>query len=726
MKSFWGLSAFALAAVTATTGVQAQEADSARAGLDEVVVTARKLGAAERAQDVPIAITALRGEALTENFVVTLTDVGQLVPAARLNDNGTMPGTANFLMRGMGFFGSIPSDEPAVGVFLDGVYLGVNSGVLGNLDMLESVEVLRGPQGTLFGRNVTGGAILLKSRRPTDTFEMDARVSVAEHETHRASAFVGGPVAPGVMVSIAGSYRENGDYFENVLPTGQDRGESESTFVRPVVVFEPSPTTKLTLIYEHQKHTSDGLVAIDLISDKTLFGMSDFQVSANTNDTYGNFETNHAIAEFEWEIGGGVLTAIGGWRESASEVFFDADGSSRDLLAAFQNVYQDQRSVEVRYAWSPFDTVSGTVGVYYFDQNIENRELRRFGALALNARQAAAGLMDASSWAAFAQGDWEFAPKFTLTLGGRYTSETKEAHVASFPATLLGAGDCNATTQVCNFAFNNEKDWGYFSGLAALRWQFSENAQTYVSLTRGQRSGGYNLRNSLSAGSTPGPYDEEVVDAFEVGVKSEFFDRRLRLNASAYHNAYKDLQRTVFAPGGVGVAQIKLNAADATIQGLELEVQALLTDQLKLDGWISYTDASYEEFRGFDVNGDGVPDPAIAKDLDFASVPPLAGSIALSYEQPFSNGASLRARGSINYTDDRFGDERNTVNLPSYVTGDASIAFTLPGGHLTLTAFGKNLADEQYSDFVIISSGIRGLWAPSAPRTFGLELGYKY
>lgn len=729
MGKLWRASALALAAAWLyAPAAVAQEAqgEEAAGALDDIVVTARRMSAAERAQDIPLSITALRGDALTENQVATLADVSRLVPAARLNDNGTMPGTANFLMRGMGFFGSIPSDEPAVGVFLDGVYLGVNSGVLGNLDAMESVEVLRGPQGTLFGRNVTGGAIVLRSRRPTDEFEFDARVSAGEYESRRASFFVGGPVAPGFDLSLAGSYRENGDMFENRFPGGQDRGESDAMFIRPVAVFQPFANADLTLIYEHQEYNSDGLVAVDLLADIVLYDLGDFEVTPNTNDTFGDFRTDHFTAELVWDIGPGVLTAVAGWRDTESEVFFDADNSSRDLLAAFQNVYQDQRSLEVRYAWSPTDAISATIGAYYFDQNVENRELRVFGALAGNARQAAAGLLDASSAAVFAQGDIRFAENFVLTLGGRYTTETKDAQVASFPASLATAGDCNPTTLVCNFAFQDEEDWGYFSGLAALRWHFSDNAQAYISITRGQRSGGYNLRNSLSAGSTPGPYDEEVVDAIEAGVKSEFFDRRVRINASIYNNSYADLQRTVFAPGGVGVAQIKLNAADATIRGFELETSALLTDRLTFDGWIAYTDASYDEFRGFDVNGDGVPDPDLAKELDFASVPAWSAFAQLTYEHPFDNGATLRLRGSVNYADSRFGDERNTVEIDSYVTGDASAALTLPGDQWTLTVFGRNLADEMVSDFVIISSGIRSLWAPSAPRMFGVELAYSY
>lgn len=693
--------------------------------LEEVVVTARKMSNVESAQDIPLAVTAMQGDVIEKNFVATLTDVGKFAPAAQFNDNGTMPGTANFLLRGMGFFGSIPSDEPAVGIFLDGVYLGVNAGALGNVDMLESVEVLRGPQGTLFGRNVTGGAVQLRSKRPADEFEGRIAGRIENYEGYRASLYVSSPVTSELKTSLAASYRENGDYLENKFPGGDDRGESKNLFIRPIGVYSPSDILEITLIYEYQDQSTDGLMAKDLLGDIDTYNLGDFDITANTNNTKGDFETQQLTMEAVYDIGDGVLTAVAGWRDIETIAFFDADVSSRDLLAADQAVYQDQVSLEVRYAWSPVDNLDLTTGVYYFQQDVKNEEVRHFGALAMNAKQAAQGELTADSSAFFAQGDWRFMRDYSLTLGARYTQESKDASVASFPSSLAASGDCDPNTLECNYSFNDDENWGYFSGIAALKWQISDDAQAYVSWTRGQRSGGYNLRNSLAAGSTPGPYDEESVDAFEVGAKTELLDRKLRLNLSAYYNEYQDLQRTVFAPGG-GVAQVKLNAADAVIQGIEVEATALLSDNWTLTSWVAYTDAAYDEFVGFDVDGDNVPDPEEAKDLDFASVPDLSAFAQLTYTHYLDSGMELNFSGSAKYSGERYGDERNIVKLKSYTTIDASMGLLSADSKWKISLFGKNLTNEEYTDFAILASGIKGLWGISKPRTFGFDVSYSF
>lgn len=693
--------------------------------LEEVVVTARKKSNVESAQDVPLSVTALQGDMLEKSFVATLTDVGKFAPAAQFNDNGTMPGTANFILRGMGFFGSIPSDEPAVGIFLDGVYLGVNSGALGNVDLLESVEVLRGPQGTLFGRNVTGGAVQLRSKRPSDEFEAKISGRLESYEGYRTAFYVSSPISDTFSASLATSYRENGDYLDNKFPGGEDRGESENFFIRPIGVYTPTDKLQMTVIYEYQDQTTDGLMAKDLLGDVATYNLKDFDIAPNINDTKGDFETQQLTLEFEYELGNGVLTTIVGWRDIETTALFDADVSSRDLLAADQRVYQDQTSIEVRYAWSPLDSLDLTTGIYYFKQDVKNEETRYFGSLAGNVVQAAQGELAADSSAIFTQGDWRISEEFVLTTGIRYTEETKDAAVASFPASLAVPGDCDPSAGTCNYSFKDDKSWDYYSGLVSLKWQFSEDAQAYTSWTRGQRSGGYNLRNSLSAGSVPGPYDEETVDAFEIGLKSEMMNRRLRLNVAAYQNQYTDLQRTVFGPGG-GVSQIKLNAADAVIQGVEIEVTALLSESFTLTGWVAYTDASYDEFVGFDVDGDGNPDPELAKDLDFASVPKESAFVQLSYFHDMANGLELTASGSAKYSGKRFGDEKNVVELDSYTAVDATVGIGNSDDGWQVSLFGKNLTNEEYTDFSIISAGIKGLWSVSKPRTFGVEVSYSF
>ncbi len=667
--------------------------------LEEVVVTARKKSQAESVQEVPIAMTAVSGELIDKRFVKTLTDISKLAPNVNLDSVGTTPGTANFFIRGMGLFGSIPSDESYVGVFQDGIYYGVNSGVLTSMFDVEAVEVLRGPQGTLFGRNVTGGAVVIRSRRPTDEFDLRVRTLLGSDEQREVDFSVGGALSDNVLGKIAVGYQGNGDYFEN--DAGSDRGESDSYYVRPIVTFKVNEHAELTLIAEHNRFESDGVVNKRVTDD-----LPDHQVSLDY-DPEAEYETTNFIADLDWDVGKGNLRVIAGWRDTLTEGEGDLDGGSTLLSVTTIDpwtVDQDQKSFEVRYALPVGKLLDLTVGSYFFEQSIVYDESRAINGASLGGMK---GVLEQTSVGVFAQGDVALTDDLTLTLGARYTDEDKDAEVASL-------GQCDAFGNNCTLDFPGlSKSWGFFSGYTGLKWAFSDNANLFASWTRSFRSGGFNLRNI--APSTPGPFDKEQVNAFEIGLKSQWFDKRLRINASVFHNEFDDLQRTVVIPTVTSNRQEKLNVANAEIQGVELEVSAALSETLSLGVTFGYTDASYKE----DTNPD---DSLDFEQLDFANVPEKNAGLSLTY-MPTER---LEFTGTWNYTDKQFADDANLFPIKSYRVVDAFASYTFPGEKMKVSMFGKNLTDEEYTNFGATVGPLQILWGIAHPRTYGVEFSYMY
>jgi iron complex outermembrane receptor protein len=681
------------------------QASYAQPILEEVVVTARKKASGEAVQDVPIAITAVSGDIIENRLFMDLTDVGSIAPNVQLSAVGTLPGTANFFIRGMGVFGSIPSDESAVGVFLDGIYLGVNSGAVTNLFDVESVEILRGPQGTLFGRNVTGGAVSVKSGRPTEEFEGKARVGAGNESQGWVDLALGGRLSEKWLGKVAAGYRTNGDYFDNT--TGPDRGEASSFYVRPTAVYNATDDLSVTFIGQYEEFDGDGVISKNVALTDVL---DDHQLATDL-DGEAEYDVKHLIADVDWNVGDkGNVRIIAGWRETFTGAELDGDGQPKAVPKVHSNapwaVYQEQTSLELRYNTPIMESSDLTVGVYYLDQDVTYEESRLLNLGYETDKVVGAGAeLDHSSWAIFGQSDIGLSEVLTLIVGARYTSEEKSAEIGSF-------GFCDDFGSNCDFDFVDDDGWSFVSGNTTLKWDMSDNSQSYVGWTRSFRSGGYNLRNTLPA--SPGPYDEEQVDAFEIGVKSDLLDGRMRVNAAIFHNEYSDLQRTIIIDDpNTGIRQEKANAADATIQGLEIELNAIITDSFRIDLSAGFIDAEYDSFKGGDPSN------------DLPNVPETNGNITLLYSHALGDG-EIEARGAATYTDSQYGDVANSpeIQLDSYTVVDGSLSYTFPGQSLRISLWGKNLTDEEYTNFAL--SGLNALWAIAPPRRYGVELNYAF
>lgn len=756
VSSCFGKSLIALSvatAVFASTGAVAQSRSSAL--IQEVMVTAQKRSVAEGAQDVPIAISAYSGEKVEAMFAVDLQDVGATAPNVSLAQQGTVPHTGNFIIRGMGTAGqSIPSSDPAVGVVMDGMPYGVIYGVVTDLFDLESVEILRGPQGTLFGRNVTGGAVVMRTTRPSDEFSGKIKGTVGSHDQAEISAMVTGPLADRWSGKLAVMVKNRGGLWDNETLGGQ-QGASKSRMIHPAIRYD-ADNFDVTLLGQYAEINGDGPSARNFF----LFGNAIDPYKDNTTftDTKGesNLEWLNLILEANWDLWGGQMTAVGGYRDLEQMSWGDIDGAPGTVRFEFGpggGLDQEQWSLEVRWDGKITDKLNLTAGVNLFDQEYTYNERRLLIDLF---ERPASSTIEHLTGGIFAQADYDVTDTVVVTLGGRYSYEKKDAAIGVIgdpggtgtcsqlinlaelangaptarPPTFPGSPppfDRKINWSDCRQPFQDAESWTNVSPKVGVKWYINEDLMTFATYTRGFRSGGYNVRfadpslvtmpnNPLS---TPGPYDEEVVDAFEIGLKSEFMDGNVRLNASVFYNEYDDLQRSANNQQGV---QTIFNAATGTSKGFEIDVVAAVTERLIIEASYGYTDAGYDEAE-FLTRSTGKS----ASDFKFQMVPENTVSAAINYEHPVADQGYLNWRLAYSYVDKVASDDFNFLILPSYELYNASVSFTNMAEDVKVSLFGRNLTDEVYTHFGFDNTAIgsRTIWL-APPRTWGLEVSYKF
>ncbi|MEM8981505.1 MAG: TonB-dependent receptor [Pseudomonadota bacterium] len=710
-------------------GIGDEQAGSAQKLLQVIVVTAEKRDVARNAQDVPIAVNVLSGDAIEALQIDNVVDIGNTQPNVRLQSVGTVPGVANFSIRGIGLNSSVPSDEPTVGMVVDGVPLAATYGAYLDTFDVESVEVLRGPQGTLFGRNATGGVVSMRSRRPTEEFGFRGRFIVGSQDRVSLAGSVEGALAgDDLLGKVAVMVEDRDGFFDNGAIADDKIGERESIFIRPMLLWEPNDGLDLTLIAEYADIDGDGSIVqlTDRAGDlPNLFGFDPGEEDTLFSDPEGDNNTNwlQLTSDLNVSIGPGTLTSITGYRDSELSIgepsingplATDNDGTTLNLFNLQNKVEQSQFSQEIRYAASVLDDrLNFTVGGFYLIQDLDFQESRLVLGVLGAAPIATSSVLDQESFGLFGQLEFELIPDVFLLGGGRYSSDRKEVFIASF-------GECDAVF-ACTFGFQDSETFDDFSPRAGLRWEATEDITAYVSYTRGFRSGGYNFRNTAPA--TPGPYDDESVSAVEVGLKSEFADGRFRANLALFRNEYDDIQRTVLISG---TEQNVTNAASATVQGLELDLTLNPIDNLVLTGSLGLLDGEFDEFNGLDVNGDGIPDPDLALGLQLERAPELTYTVGALYDIPLENGSLFTLRASYSYTDETPINTVNSTFLPDFGLLNASLTYEFADGRTSLTAFGKNLTDEVY--------GVTGADIPSfvlftylePSRTWGLELKFEY
>ncbi len=694
---------------------QTEDAQSQRGGtldsLNQIVVTGTKTQNAEDVQDVALAVTAFNADTLEAFKVRDIQGLTFQAPNVSLDQIGTSRGTANFSIRGLGINSSIPSIDPTVGVFVDGVYLGINGGVVFDIFDLDSVEILRGPQGVLFGRNVTGGAVVINTGNPTEEFTGKFRAAVdgpfvdggRGGANYTASGVISGPIVEDTLLFKVGAYYNNDQgYFTNLFD-GSNHGEAETKILRGALEGRFGDLM-IRAKLDYFESDGDGPSA----QNRAIFERDTFDFSIDEPGFYSNEIWTGSLTA-EWDIGPGTLTNIFGYRDFKSRTRGDIDATPAFLFHSNARTEQDQISNELRYAIST-DRLDLTFGGFYFDQSLaydESRELRRdlpvqfqppvfFGG----------GRQDHEVIGAFAAAQYEFIDGLSLIAGLRWNQETKDAAVTYIvpraPCSVV-EGTCPTGTAPFNPAtetngFTDSVRFRNLSPKLGLQYEFA-NSQVYGHWSRGFRSGGYNFRITNvpvfnRAFNSTGNlfFDEEQVDTYEIGGKFQTFDGTFTLNLAAYRTEVQDMQREVnLADPGAGVVQNILNTADATITGFEAEARMRLSDSFIVTANIGLIDDEYDAIL-FDISGDGVINQTDF-DLRQPRVPEVTWGMGFIHELLMGDSEILtrvnfQYRDEFAYTDDNLGFIQDVKNL------EANITWVTPIEGFSLSVYGRNLLDE--------------------------------
>ncbi|MGS2723890.1 TonB-dependent receptor [Porticoccus sp. GXU_MW_L64] len=740
-------------AQTASASEEEGKSSAVRAlTLEEVVVTATKKANGENIQDAKLSVVAFGEQQLDALNIQDISSLSFKIPNVALDDIGTVKGVANFSIRGLGTNSSIPSIDPTVGTFVDGVFLGVNFGVIFDTFDLASVETLRGPQGVLFGRNVTGGAVVLNTTDPTDEFTAKVKVGLESGlrgtgANYTTQGIVSGPIAEGLLTGKLSVYYNNDDgWFENIVPgatpgdsTREDFGESETTVVRGALKYTPSDNVSLLVKYEHgdqdgqgpagQSHTNGSGVDGQIVN----FSRNSFDFSIDERG-FNRAEWDFVSAKLDIDVafGDGTITNIFGYREFSQFARTDIDSTPAFLFHGDLNTTQDQISNELRYNGRFLDEkFELTAGLFYFEQDLLYGEARDLLGGALT--QDGGGVLDQSTFGVFVSGEYQLTDAWSINAGLRWSDEQKDVEISSLALNVnapcfVVPGDPRSTT-ACVPDFIDSFNTSNLSPKVGLGYEFSDSLRFYGHWARSFRAGGFNFRNTITA-VPPGPFDDERIDSFEIGFKSEPV-AGARLNAAVFFNFLDDLQRETNVPdGGAGVVQVISNTADAEIFGIEVDATIPVSENLVLTGGFGYLDGDYTEIFS-DISGDGLID-GTDLGLEIPRLAPFTANFGLIYSWQMLGGDAI-FNASYAYRDRSFFTDNNNGVLNSADRVDTDLTLELNEGRLAISLYGKNLTDDvQFGGDTQLPSllgpvPLGGTFSPlSVGRQFGVEVQHNF
>ena len=736
----------ATVSVTAMNATQAIAAEGeASQGLDEIVVTARKR--VENLQDVSSSVSALSSVELARRFDSDVRDFANSSPNVIIDDTQQGPGgVAAIYIRGIGVADVEKSVDPAVGVIIDDVYIGQSSGSLLKAIDIDRVEVLRGPQGTLFGRNATGGVINLARSRPTEELSGKARVTYGRFNTLDAQGVVSFGLAPNVAMKLTGAYNTTDGYIFN-RTQNKDGQKSDFTAFGGMILITPSEGLEISANYDHQltRQAAPQLIAVNKPTD--LFCVAYQQCSATprapvSGDPYvslgdasvdksARFELDMAIGKVKYEVSDDLeLQYILGYLKTSEEVTQDFDASKFTLYHTDRPARWRQTTNEVRLTKGGSGPVNFVLGGYLWDSgytiNLKNY-IGFAGAPLLTSAQDVTQTTKSS--AVFFEGDYKFTDALKLTVGGRYTKDKKTSLVNDKTIFIYGtAAEVNPIVTIPPSAANGnivmtspkEADWSKFTPKVSLSMNWTPDVMTYALWSRGYRGGGFNGRPA-TIGAAINAYNPETLDNYELGFKTEFLDRRVRLNGAVFMMKYKDMQQDldVPAPGtSTGRENRTINASKADLKGIELDLTAKAAEGLTLSAKLGYLDAKYKNFFG-DIYSTGRPVDATF--LKIRRAPKWTWDLGFNWEKEVGPG-TVWLSGDLHYIgahEITFLNNPNLRNAGQYLL-DASINYKL--NNTTVSVFGKNLANEKGWT---IGYDVQGIWSYASPRprqTYGVAV----
>ena len=754
-----GLSSLVVFISLAIVSLFPQTTFAVEGALEEIVVTARKRE--ENLQDLALSVSALSQAEIEANFATDVRDLIYMSPNTVVDDTNQGPGgVAAAYIRGIGVSEVEKNFDPAVGVVVDGVFLGTMSGSLTRAIDIERIEVARGPQGTLFGRNTIGGVIQVERSRPTMEFGGKVRAGYGDYDSTLLDGVVNFGNGETFGAKLTGTFRKQDEgYFDNVV-TDREDGKSEYTSVGINLLWVPVDNLELewtTVIEESEEDTNillnvgqpgqlfcDGFgycspdtstpVTGDRYANAQLFdnvllpGGIDPNFDHNgLSPTDTTFDADTHQLEVRWEINDALqLDYIGASWETEETVISDWDAVPELLFHTDRPAEYEQMSHELRLTYDDGGRLRGTAGAYYWDSEYEIRLLSWIGfagPAVLELPQFSS--QETESIAFFFEGDFDLTDRLTLTAGLRYTEDEKTTDQRGIVPCAQGGAPAGCGADFFT-PVTAKETWDELTPKVALSFDLNDDSMVYGLYSRGYRAGGFNGRvDSIETAITP--YDPETVDNFELGYRSQWLDRRVTFNATLFYMEYKDKQEEIQQPSatsGTGQVTRVVNASDATIQGIEVEAAWLATDGLTFRGNIGYLDADYDNFL-VDLGTPGNPLLQDFSDLDIRRAPELTFAVSGDYYWELGPGTA-HIWANVRYLDEHEVDFANKPELSNdaQTLVDASFTYEVNGWYGSI--FGRNLTDE---DGYQIGFDVSGLWsyaAPRTPRTWGVEFGLRF
>jgi len=701
----------ALATTTclASQPVQAQQADTSRATAEdssEIVVTAQKRS--ERLTDVPISITAISGETLEASGVRSLTDLTTVTPGLYFASNGAF---AQPVVRGVSASVTGAGADANVAIYVDGVYQPNQTGNLGDLLDIEQIEVLKGPQGTLFGRNATGGAINIRTSKPSFTPNAKFSASYGTFDDLRVTAQASTGLSDTLAASISALYGQDEGYTQN-LGTENKTSKAKSKAIRGKLLWEPSEAASFLLTGDYSKRSDSSPFALQPFNgnNNNLTRAGVIKVTSKrevslTFDPQIESETRGASLRGEFDLGFASLTSISSWRTRENYILTDSDRTNLALIRA--DIYEDQETwtQELNLVSPSEGAFRWFTGFFFYKDDDTYKQIVNLGNPTINN-------VKTTAYAPFGEVNVDITSGLTAIGGIRYNVEKKEYVGVRAPATIKG-----------------EKTFKNTTPRLGLRYAVNNNSNLYATWSRGFKSGNFDSGSFNTNIILP-----EEIDAYEVGYK--YGKGATSLNIAGYSYNYKNIQFQALNPSGAG--NLVFNAARAKIYGVDMDFSVRPADGLTLRGGLAYTHARYKDFpRALiyqpiaaggnvlvplagtnpvtgQVNADGAADNKLSRMPDFGA------SMNVNYEYGLANGSTVQFNTNAYYSGSFYWTPQNRLKQGAHAIVNGEVSWTSEDKRLRLSLWGRNLTDKTYGLYVVDALGGDSA-AYARPRSGGIR-----
>ncbi|ROS01677.1 iron complex outermembrane receptor protein [Sinobacterium caligoides] len=756
-----------VAAVTACMGSTISLANAQALALEEVVVTARHKS--ENLQSVPIAVSAFGGEALKNSKIEGLGDLAGRVPGFQINtESASEP---NLFIRGIGSDMESAGSDSAVGLYVDGVFMSRGAAAAAEIFDLERLEVLRGPQGTLYGKNVVGGAISYITSKPSQETEAMIDIGVGNYGLVETKGFVNGGLTDSLAGRISVSSTNRDGFAENTH-TGNKVDDRENLTARGQLAYEFSDSLDVNLSVDQYKQNTTAPWRSLAVADTSIgegdrsdkpWQATDPRKGASSMDGQQKVDLKGAAFTVNWDADSVMLTSITAYRENNyitadnaagtyvshavnyqlddNENNWDYDPSAsgenpHDYPSLMWNQHKtehsSQFSQEFRFNGAGFDEkLDWLAGVYYAREKVAREEqvesyfdIHEWYTFGEFGHESNATGVKTDTYAAFAQGSWHFDEQWSLTVGVRHSIDKKDF-----------SAERDAPADDITYDVESSETWGATTGNATLNFQATDEIFIYGTVSQGYKAGGWNGEDAKPIKEGEGwdaevlvpagdvatiSYDPEHATNFELGAKTQWLDNRIQLNGALFNTVYEDLQTDQLVDNALGApAIITTNAEAARSRGLELELIALLSEGLTLSGTYGYLDTEItgDLFAESDVN---------LKGNSLRRSPENTVSVSLSYDWELASGALVNARADYRYQDAYFYENNNApiTEVDSQFSVDAALRYVTADGNWEAKLWAKNLTDELTVSSVTEWRNLYETYA--APRTYGANVTWRY